>query len=217
MMENTYIDQLLEKFWTAETSEQEEKQLKAYFSQNDIHESHAYAAPFFVDFVAEGSDSQDFMHNLIGKLIDKFFKATATKEEEQLLHEYFSQDCIHESLMEYKGIFTSFRMMRQVQYNKTLQLTQKPGTGSRIISLTWIKVAAAAVVLIVGGLFLFKSIDNQPQATMAKARYIEPENPEEALEMTLQALAMVSRKYKKGEEQLLHGMKTMNDAKGAGN
>ncbi|MBK9689728.1 MAG: hypothetical protein IPO65_19095 [Saprospiraceae bacterium] len=52
---------------------------------------------------------------------------------------------------------------------------------------------------------------------MAKARYIEPENPEEALEMTLQALAMVSRKYKKGEEQLLQGMKTMNNAKGAGN
>lgn len=40
------IDQLLEKFWSAETTEQEEKELKAYFEQAEIDESHTYAAPF---------------------------------------------------------------------------------------------------------------------------------------------------------------------------
>jgi hypothetical protein len=37
------------------------------------------------------------------------------------------------------------------------------------------------------------------------------------LDYTLKALAMVSRKYKKGEAQLLEGMRTINEAKGAGN
>ena len=107
--------------------------------------------------------------------------------------------------------------MSNVQFNKPLTIKKSHASGSRIISLTWIKVAAAAVVFVVGGLFLFRSLNQGQTETLAKARYIEPENPEEALEMTLQALAMVSRKYKKGEEQLLQGMKTMNNAKGAGN
>ncbi|MBK7789906.1 MAG: hypothetical protein IPJ54_15290 [Saprospiraceae bacterium] len=211
------IDQLLEKFWSAETTEQEEKELKAYFEQAEIDESHTYAAPFFVDFVQDNSGTEDITHLIIQKLIGKYFDATSSQEEEQLIHEYFAQDAIHDDLKCYKGLFRSFQLMGQVQFNKPLMLKQSPASESRIISLTWIRVAAAAVIFVVGGLFLFKSLNQEQSAPMAKARYIEPENPEEALEMTLQALAMVSRKYKKGEEQLLQGMKTMNNAKGAGN
>lgn len=216
-MNNLYIDQLLEKFWSAETTEQEEKELKTYFEQADIDESHAYASPFFVDFVQDKGESEDFTHLIIQKLIKKYFDATASLEEEQLIHEYFSQDDVHENLKCYHGLFRSFQLMGQVQFDKPLALKQKPASVSKIISLTWVKVAAAAVIFVVGGLFLFKSINQEQTAPLAKARYIEPENPEEALEMTLQALAMVSRKYKKGEEQLLQGMKTINNAKGAGN
>ncbi|MBK8110282.1 MAG: hypothetical protein IPK46_08115 [Saprospiraceae bacterium] len=211
------IDQLLEKFWSAGTTEQEEKELKAYFEQAEIDESHTYAAPFFVDFVQDNSGTEDITHLIIQKLIGKYFDATSSQEEEQLIHEYFAQDAIHDDLKCYKGLFRSFQLMGQVQFNKPLMLKQSPTSESRIISLTWIRVAAAAVIFVVGGLFLFKSLNQEQSAPMAKARYIEPENPEEALEMTLQALAMVSRKYKKGEEQLLQGMKTMNNAKGAGN
>lgn len=170
-----------------------------------------------MDFVQDNSGTEDITHLIIQKLIGKYFDATSSQEEEQLIHEYFAQDAIHDDLKCYKGLFRSFQLMGQVQFNKPLMLKQSPASESRIISLTWIRVAAAAVIFVVGGLFLFKSLNQEQSAPMAKARYIEPENPEEALEMTLQALAMVSRKYKKGEEQLLQGMKTMNNAKGAGN
>ena len=216
-MNNLYIDQLLEKFWSAESTEQEEQELKNYFGQDEIDESHIYAAPFFVDYVQDNGDAGDITHVVIQKLIHKYFEATTSQEEEQLIREYYAQDAIHNDLKCYSGIFKSFHIMSNVQFNKPLTIKKSHASGSRIISLTWIKVAAAAVVFVVGGLFLFRSLNQGQTETLAKARYIEPENPEEALEMTLQALAMVSRKYKKGEEQLLQGMKTMNNAKGAGN
>lgn len=216
-MNTQYIETLLEKFWNAETTDQDETTLKDYFSQDAVDPALAYAKPFFVVMDESTEMVPDLTASVMHKLVEKYYQAETTLEEESILKSYFNQDAIAEELKPHAAIFKSFDMVARVEMRKEFSISPLKNKSTRIISLTWLKVAAAAVFFIVGGYFVIQHM-NQPEVkTMAKARYIEPDNPEEALEYTLKALAMVSRKYKKGEAQLLEGMRTINEAKGAGN
>lgn len=216
-MDTLYIETLLEKFWNAETTDQEEATLKEYFNQDAVDPVFEYAKPFFVVMDESAEIVPDLTASVMHKLLEKYYQAETTLEEESILKSYFAQESINEELKPHAPIFRSFEMVAHVEMKKGLSIDHLKTKPTRIISLTWVKVAAAAVFFVVGGYFVMQHA-NQPEVkTMAKARYIEPDNPEEALEYTLKALAMVSRKYKKGEAQLLEGMRTINEAKGAGN
>lgn len=216
-MDTLYIETLLEKFWNAETTDQEEATLKEYFNQDAVDPIFDYAKPFFVVMDESAEIVPDLTASVMHKLLEKYYQAETTLEEESILKSYFAQESISEELKPHAPIFRSFEMVAHVEMKKGLSIDHLKTKPTRIISLTWVKVAAAAVFFVVGGYFVMQQA-NQPEVkTMAKARYIEPDNPEEALEYTLKALAMVSRKYKKGEAQLLEGMRTINEAKGAGN
>lgn len=52
-MDYKYIEQLVERYWAAETSPEEETILKAFFSQHDVPASLQAYAPLFRDLAAE--------------------------------------------------------------------------------------------------------------------------------------------------------------------
>lgn len=216
-MDTQYIEILLEKFWNAETTEQEEQQLKIFFQQPNIDPVLAYAKPFFVVMEDDQSGAPDLTESIVSRLVEKYYAAETNLDEEAILKSYFTQDNVAPALQAHSAIFRSFNMMGNVVYSKPLKIQKADSKKVSIIHLNWFKVAAAAVFFGVGGYFVLQQSTQTEMPTIAKARYIEPDNPEEALEYTLKALAMVSRKYKKGEAQLLEGMKTINNAKGAGN
>jgi hypothetical protein len=126
-------------------------------------------------------------------------------------------------------MFNAFSNEAKVAYDKNLEIRKEAKIvplvqtkdskielekeNTKVVSFKWARVAAAAAFIGVSGYFINKNMVNTvaPVKTLA-AKHIEPETPEEALEMTMQALAMVSRKYKKGEQQLYKGMKTMNES-----
>ena len=79
----------------------------------------------------------------IQKLLDRYMAAETTKEEEQLLSDYFST---HRDIpAEWRNFSVMFRSIRQYK--------QKPDTSHRRAMLKW--SAAAAVITIIFGIGVF--------------------------------------------------------------
>ncbi len=214
------MEALLEKYWNAETNQNEEAILKDYMLSAQVANELLYAVPYFKNVIDVRSTS-DVDSRIISKMLDKYFDGESSLEEEALLKEYFEQESVSQELRKYKGMFNAFSREANMVYTKDLLLPKESKVISinqddkkKSIPIIWLKVASAAMLVGVIGYFIIKNNSNasssQPKMALA-ARHIEPQTPEEALEVTIQALAMVSKKYKKGEENLLEGMKTMNE------
>ncbi|MFK7750362.1 MAG: hypothetical protein AB8B65_18365 [Kordia sp.] len=76
----------------------------------------------------------------IENLIEKYFEATATVQEEQELKTYFSQDNVAPHLQEYKPMFQYFTDLKSEKFTRNVPL--KP----RKNYLKWISVAAVFVL-----------------------------------------------------------------------
>ena len=134
-------------------------------------------------------------------LLDKYWAAETTVQEEQWLKNYFNQDIIPEDLLYAKPMFTAIA--------KELSITSpdiKAPAGAKIVRMSiykkWITVAAMYVVLAGSISILY----NTQSHVSHKANYVEVDNADEALEYTMQALAMVSKSYRKGATQMKSGL-----------
>lgn len=98
----------------------------------------------------------------IENLLEKYFEATTTVQEEQELQAYFSQDNVAPHLQEYQPMFQHFTNLKSEQFTRNVPL--KP----RKNYLKWISVAA--VFLLTTGLF-FNEWDKQRKAEEAFADF----------------------------------------------
>ena len=109
------INQILERYWNAEASLQEEAELRAYFSGDDVAPEHEQFRDIFTYFAVNRMRSTDLdvesiltgMTN-IDEILDRFWKAETTLEEEALLKEYFSGNEVAEEHKEYEGLFAFY-------------------------------------------------------------------------------------------------------------
>lgn len=69
-MDYKYIEQLLERYWTAETTLEEEKILQAFFAQRELPEHLALYQPIFATFTEERQEqlSADFDARLMKRI-----------------------------------------------------------------------------------------------------------------------------------------------------
>jgi hypothetical protein len=225
MMEMTNLQQiqdLLEKFWNAETSATEEAVLTQYFAGENVDPSLSYAKSYF----KKSQGNTDIASTIVAKLVEKYFNAETSVEEDGLIKEYFDQDNISAELSKYKMLFKVMNKAQAVSYQKELSLDLSKNTASKnsttertakVIKFNWWKTAAAASVIAVGGYFVTnnlvkESISAEQTLVMNKSNLIEPQNAEEAYEITLEALALVSNKYKKGQGKILEGMTDFHNA-----
>jgi hypothetical protein len=216
------IQDLLEKFWNAETSATEEAVLTQYFAGENVDPSLSYARSYF----KKSQSKTDITSTIVAKLVEKYFNAETSVEEDGLIKEYFDQDNISAELSKYKMLFKVMNKAKAVSYEKELALDLSKNTASenstpertaKVIKFNWWKTAAAASVIAIGGLFVAKNLSsdgltNPPELAINKSNVIEPQNAEEAYEITLQALALVSNKYKKGQGKILEGMTDFHNA-----
>lgn len=221
-MNTQQIQELLEKFWNAETSAAEEAMLTQYFTGVAIDPSLAYAKSYFI----KNQNNTDISSTIVAKLVEKYFQANTTVEEDGLIKEYFDQDNISAELSKYKMLFKVMNKAQSVRYQKELVMDLSKTTANKntdhertakVIQFNWWKTAAAASVIAVGGFFVANNLVNNgmPESkaiVMNKSNLIEPKNAEEAYEITLQALALVSNKYNKGQDQVLQGMRNFSNA-----
>ena len=76
----------------------------------------------------------------IEKLLEKYFEATTTIAEEEVLSQYFSQDNIEPHLEQYRPMFNYFSVAKEERFTKQVPL--KP----RRNYYKWMSVAAVAIL-----------------------------------------------------------------------
>jgi len=116
---NTNINQLIEKYWSAEASLQEEAELRAYFSSDDVAPDHVQYKDLFTFFSisrlqSTDLDVEDVLSNLsnIDLIFDKYWNAEASLEEEAQLRDYFSSESIATEHEQYKDLFNFYQVSR---------------------------------------------------------------------------------------------------------
>jgi hypothetical protein len=150
--------------------------------------------------------------NKINALLEKYFEGTTSLEEEQTLKNYFQQDDIAPELKAYKGLFQYFTAEQDVLMSsdfdaRLLEKLDPPvqQKGVRTMDFSWMRIAAA-VLLLVAVFFTARQWPTEPAQTSVDWTQYESENPEDAYEATMAALALVSKKMQTGEKETLKGL-----------
>ncbi|MFV1449441.1 hypothetical protein VBZ51_09855 [Maribacter sp. HS] len=127
------------------------------------------------------------LHN-IEKLIEKYFDATTTIAEEEILRKYFTEGNIAPHLEQHAPLFNYFTKAKEERFTKQVPL--KP----RKNYLKWASVAAIAIFMV--GLYFYEP--TPPPVTLA-----DEYTPEE-IASAKEALALLAMNFNKGTEQLNH-------------
>jgi len=113
----THINNLLEKYWKAEATLQEEAQIKAYFSTGDVAQEHMQYAPLFIHFdeqsqMSSGIEIKSILTNVsdIDALIEKYYSAETSLEEERQLKAYLNDDQLPAKYNDIKALFGYYDM-----------------------------------------------------------------------------------------------------------
>ncbi|RMG82936.1 MAG: hypothetical protein D6714_10570 [Bacteroidetes bacterium] len=146
------------------------------------------------------------MKNSIHQLLEKYFEGQTSVEEENRLKAYFQGGNVDESLKPYAPLFQYFGAEKQVALPDDFddKLLEKIGGGAKVVSLRtrnriWMRIAAA-VVLLIGAIMFIPKI--QPvEAPRKSAKIIVVEDPDEAYEVTKQALELLALKLNKGSKK----------------
>jgi len=129
----------------------------------------------------------------IEKLVEKYFEATTTVEEEEALKRYFSQEKVAAHLGYYAPMFSYFSKAKEERFTKQVPLAQK-GDSSRKNLYRWLSVAAAAVLML--GIYFGKSYQDEKQLQRRQAEY--------AYNETKKALDMLAENFGRGTEKVAY-------------
>lgn len=115
----------------------------------------------------------------IERLLEKYYEAETTLEEEKVLKEYFSSDDVAAHLAEHQDMFKYFNDSALETSSRSIKLS------NRTIALRWLSVAAVLVFFVsVFGLYQ----QNEAEKREARLAYAE----------TQKALEMISKSLNKG-------------------
>jgi hypothetical protein len=115
----------------------------------------------------------------IEKLLEKYFEANTTIQEERILKDYFAGEEVPAHLIEYKEMFNYFDNSSLETSKRSIQLTKKT------ISLKWLSIAAM-LVFFIGIYSIYQRNENEKE--QARLAYME----------TQKALDLISKSLKKG-------------------
>ena len=145
----------------------------------------------------------------INNLLNKYWNAETTIQEEVTLKEYFSSNAVSEEHKEFAPLFKSFALESSISAPELTWNTPVITKEAKVFSISksW-RAFAAVMVIALAAVFLIKA--NLKPVESKKATIVNIEDPEEALEYTKMALAMVSKNYRKGANKLSGSMNNVN-------
>lgn len=220
-MNTSDVKILLDKYWNCDTSLDEEQQLKTYFASSNVDPSLSEYVDVFALLNSEAQISTEFAFPSketlqIHELVDKYFDCNTTLEEETALKTYFTSQNVDSSLRQYSDLFNVLHSEGNIKagnitIQRKLEVTSKESTHevkSFSISKKWIGIAAS--LLLVGVLWFNTDILN-PKADTAFAEYAV-DSEDEALEVTMEALAFLSGKLDKSTTKIKKDIKRVSNA-----
>ncbi len=124
----------------------------------------------------------------IENLLEKYFEAETSIQEEAILQEYFAKDEVPEHLKQYKEIFNFFSNSLLETSSRTIALKKET---KRTISIKWLSIAAM-LVFFVGIYSVYQK--NEIEKEEARLAYME----------TQKALDLISQSLNKGTGAIAH-------------
>ena len=124
----------------------------------------------------------------IENLLEKYFEAETSIQEEAILQKYFAQKEVPEHLKQYKEMFNFFSSSSLETSNRTIQLTEE---SKKTISIKWLSIAAMLVFFI--GIYSVYQ-QNETEKQEARLAYME----------TQKALELISQSLNKGTGAIAH-------------
>jgi hypothetical protein len=202
-MEFNNITQLLEKYFEGESSIAEEKELKAYFNSHEVQEEHKEYKPLF-GFFTEAQQIElpgelDLEGN-IDFLLELYFEGETSIDQERKLKAYFNTDDVDDRHQQFAGLFGYFSTAQTEKLEKDLEIKLQKKTNVtklRIMRNRFIGIAAS-LAIILSSIFIMNNYMNK-QATIEMATV---DDPEAALEATMDALAYLGVQFNKGTESM---------------
>lgn len=223
------MDDLIEKYLNVETTLEEEKIIRSYFNGNDVEAKHAQYLPLF-DYYKETSELTSDLdlevlfsgEGNLDQLIEKYWNAETTLEEEKTLAQYFAGSEVSKEHAEIAPVFAYYQTQRSATSNIDVESllnaqieseghsvsdnTEAPQSKSaKVINLR--QVAAAVAAMFVLG-FAAVTVMNTTSSsdTQYRGKYVqldEEAEAQEAYEITKQALALLSKKINKGSNTVV--------------
>ncbi len=130
--------------------------------------------------------------NNIEILLEKYFEATTTVEEEKTLQAYFSKENVAPHLEKYTPLFSHFANAKGEKFTKEIPLKNIKPKPKQIQK--WMSVAAVAVLLL--GIYFGNNYVEQKKAEQAQAEY--------AYQQTKKALNLLAVNFNKGTEKVAY-------------
>ncbi len=148
------------------------------------------------------------------KLIDKYFEAETSLQEEQELRKYFAQEDVPEELLPYRPLFTYFSTSAKKQLPKgfeqkvlnELKATNQKQNNTRLLNL-FITTAAAAALALFFFLTDIPFAERQKKSKLANSESqidwekYQPKSEKEALEETIEALQLLAEKLNSSKKK----------------
>lgn len=202
--EANLIDELLEKYFEGETEISEEQTLKAYFSGNNVearHENYSSLFTYFTKAKEVSFDKEIQPEGDIDDLLEKYFEAQSSIEEERKLKAYFNSGTVAAEHKQFSELFEYFSTAQAENLEKgiELDLNKKAKKGQLRVLRRRMMGVAAGFVLLIASVFIMKTNISNDDQLLSEAERIEAEA---ALETTMEALAMLGVQFNKGTESL---------------
>jgi len=141
----------------------------------------------------------------IEQLLEKYWNAETSLEEEQELHQFFQGPAVPENLSETASLFRYFESEKSRSLSEnfdaavTKQLKQRQG-GKRVSMTNWFQIArvAAGVVVVVAAVYL---IGHEVRKSSPNEMTDTESDPKLAFEQTKKALLMISKNFHKAQNE----------------
>jgi len=144
--------------------------------------------------------------NDIDKLLEKYWNAETSLEEERIIKKHFKENNKNTGGLE--SMFSFFEQEKAIQYRGDLSTGSNNSKKAKLVKLNILKkIAVAASILLVIGIGGFLSKDRFSSNTNSYTKN-EIKDPEKARKIAEEALAMLASNYAKGENTLSKSMKS---------
>ncbi len=124
----------------------------------------------------------------IEQLLEKYFEATATVAEEEVLRSYFLSDNVATHLEQYTPMFNYFSQAKEERYTKQVQVNPRKNIYK------WASIAA--VVVFMAGIYF--------NSSTVSSDNLEEVYTAEEIASAQEAFALLAMNFNKGTEQIYH-------------
>jgi hypothetical protein len=157
----------------------------------------------------------------IDNLLDKYWEGESTVDEEKVLKQYFTSSNIEPEHEAFKDLFVFWDNTSKIAYQNNNQISDKqtidikPELNNKVRSLSikkYIYATAAIFLLTLGSIFVVKNLNKEAQTIETYSQVQEIEDPEEALRVTKEALALLSKKLNSSTKTVKENMAELEKA-----